>query len=236
MTHTARLATPLTLARTGGALYLLIAVAGGFAIGYLPTILSVPGDAVATALTIADNMELARLGIFAEIMVLLAEIGLTAILYELLTPVSAFWARTAAWSRLLMVAIQGVNIALSGLALNLIGAATSPADVAETTDLLLRLRDTGVDLWGLFFAMHLAILGSLVFASGYLSKILGAAIALGSLGYLFDSLATLVLPGNDIVGLVAMVFLGVSMVGEIGFTFYLLIRGLDEKAYAAITA
>ena len=32
--------------------------------------------------------------------------------------------------------------------------------------------------------------------------------------------------------LFAMVFLGVSMIGEIGFTFYLLIRGLNAKAYA----
>ena len=98
------------------------------------------------------------------------------------------------------------------------------------------LKDTGVKLWGLFFALHLAIMGSLVFVSGYLSKLLGAAIALGSIGYLFDSLSTFVMPGNDIVGLIAMIFLGVSMIGEIGFTFYLLIRGLNAKAYAARTA
>ena len=227
---------PKTLARTAGALYLLIAVAGGFAIGYLPTIINVPGDAVATATNIADNMGLARLGLFAEIVVLLAEIGLTAILFHLLAPVSEMWSRTAAWSRLLMMAIMGVNITASGMALNMIAGAASPADVAGTVDMLLSLRDTGVQLWGLFFALHLAVMGSLVFASGYFSKLLGAAIVLGSIGYLFDSLSTFVLPGNDIVSLIAMVFLGVSMVGEIGFTFYLLIRGLNTKAWDARTA
>ena len=220
------------LARTAGALYLLIAISGGFAIGYLPTVISVPGDAVATAQNMAANIGLARLGLFAEIVVLLAEIGLTAILFHLLAPVSEMWSRTAAWSRLLMVAIMGVNITASGMALNMVASAADPAEIAGTVDLLLRLRDTGVQLWGLFFALHLAILGSLVFFSGYLSKILGAAIALGSIGYLFDSLSTFVLPDNDIVGMIAVVFLGVSMIGEIGFTFYLLIRGLDTKAYA----
>ena len=236
MTNTNLAAAPRTLARTAGALYLLIAVAGGFAIGYLPTIINVPGDVVATATNIAGNMGLARLGLFAEIVVLLAEIGLTAILFHLLAPVSEMWSRTAAWSRLLMVAIMGVNITASGMALNMVATAASPADVAGTVDMLLSLRDTGVKLWGLFFALHLAVMGSLVFASGYLSKILGAAIALGSIGYLFDSLSTFVLPGNDIVSLIAMVFLGVSMVGEIGFTFYLLIRGLNLDAWNARTA
>lgn len=235
MTSTS-VSAPKTLARTAGALYLLIAVAGGFAIGYLPTIINVPGDAVATVTNIADNMGLARLGLFAEIVVLLAEVGLTAILFHLLAPVSEMWSRTAAWSRLLMVAIMGVNITASSMALNMVASAASPADVADTVDMLLSLRDTGVQLWGLFFALHLAVMGSLVFASGYFSKLLGAAIALGSIGYLFDSLSTFVLPGNDIVSLVAMVFLGVSMVGEIGFTFYLLIRGLNLDAWNARTA
>ncbi len=233
MPNAPTIAAPKTAARSAGALYVIIAVAGGFAMGYLPPILSVPGDAVATTQSIADNMALARFGLLSEIVVLLAEIGLTAILYYLLAPVSEAWSRTAAWSRLMMIAIQGVNIALSGTALNLIGGAADTATVADTADMLLALRDTGVELWGLFFALHLAIMGSLVFASGYLPRVLGAAIALGSIGYLFDSLETLVLPGNDIVAWIAVVFLGVSMVGEIGFGLYLLIRGLNTTAWNA---
>ena len=131
------LATPKGLARSAGALYLLIAVAGGFAIGYLPTLISVPGDAVATAQNMAANIGLARLGLFAETVVLLAEIGLTAILFHLLAPVSPMWSRTAAWSRLLMVAIMGVNITASGMALNLVAAAADPASVADSVNMLM---------------------------------------------------------------------------------------------------
>jgi len=131
-----------------------------------------------------------------------------------------------------MVVIMGVNVMLSALALNLVGSAAAPADAAATVSLLLEARNLGVEVWGLFFALHLMLLGLLVFASGYFPHLLGAAIGLGSLGYLFESLSYLVLPGNDVVSMLAAIFLAVSMIGEIGFTFYLLIRGLNAKAWA----
>ena len=236
MTTLASLRSPVGLARSAGALYLLIAVAGGFAIGYLPTVLTVPGDAVATAEAINAHLGLARLGLGAEVVVMLAEIGLTALLFRLLSPVSELAARTAAWARLAMVMIMGVNIMLSAGAIALIDGATVPGAVADAASQMLALRDIGVKLWGFFFALHLALLGGLVFAAPYLPKLFGVLIGLGSLGYLLDSASALLVPGNEPVAFSAAVFLAVSMLGEIGFTFYLLIRGLNARAFPAATA
>ncbi len=236
MTTIAKPLTPIRLARSAGALYLLIAVAGGFSIGYLPTVLSVPGDAVATANALADNLKLARMGLGAESVVLLSEIALTAMLFHLLKPVSELASRTAAWARMSMVVIMGVNIMVSALALNLIGDATLPADVADEVAGLMAFRAIGVKVWGLFFALHLAILGGLVFCAPYLPKVFGLLIGFGSLGYLFDSAAMLLMPNDGLIALLASVFLAVSVIGEIGFTFYLLIRGLNARQWPIQTA
>ncbi len=224
------------MAHSAGALYLLIAVTGGFSIGYLPSVLMVPGNAAATAQSLADNIGLARLGLLAEVVVMLAEVGLTAILFHLLKPVSEIAARTAAWARLSMVVIMGVNIMVSAMALSLVAGAAMPGDVAAEVSGLIELRDIGVKLWGFFFALHLALLGGLVFRAPYLPRVFGLLIGLGSLGYLFDSVETFAASGNEIVMAVAAVFLGVSMIGEIGFTFYLLIRGLNAERWGARTA
>ena len=236
MTTIAQTISPKTLARSAGALYLLIAVAGGFSIGYLPSVLMVPGDAVATAQSLADNIGLARLGLMAEVVVMLAEIGLTAMLFHLLKPVSEMAARTAAWARLSMVMIMGVNIMVSAMALAIVSSAAVPGDVSVQVSGLLEMRDIGVKLWGFMFALHLALLGWLVFLASYLPRAFGLLIGLGSIGYLFDSLETFATPGNQIVSLIAVIFLGVSMLGEIGFTFYLLIRGLNAERWNARAA
>ena len=100
--------TPKGLARSAGVLYLLIAVAGGFAIGYLPTIISVPGATPSPPLRAWPRIwALPGSACLPKSSSYLAEIGLTAILFHLLAPVSEMWSRTAAWSRLMMVAIMG---------------------------------------------------------------------------------------------------------------------------------
>lgn len=236
MTATSQIGSLNRLARTAGALYLLIAVCGAFAIGYLPSVLIVPGDAVATAQNLAGKIGLARIGLLMEVVVMLAEIGLTAILFHLLKPVNEMTARTAAWARLSMVAIMGINIMLSAMALSIVSGAAMPGDVAAQVSGLIELRDIGVKLWGFFFALHLALLGWLVLRAPYLPHIFGVLIGLGSIGYLFDSLETFAAPGNEVVIAVAMVFLGVSMIGEIGFMVYLLIRGLNTERWDARAA
>ena len=43
-------------------------------------------------------------------------------------------------------------------------------------------------LLGIFFGLHLALLGYLIFKSGYIPRILGILLAIAGLGYLIDYL------------------------------------------------
>ncbi len=49
--------SPTAYAKLAGLLYLLIAISGGFSIGYMPSVIMVPGDAATTAQNIIDFFE-----------------------------------------------------------------------------------------------------------------------------------------------------------------------------------
>src|SRR6516162_9374933 len=69
-------ALPRRLARIAGGLYLIIIVGGFFAIGYVPAMLVVPGDVVATAQNIQAHELLYRLGLVAHLIILVCNIPL----------------------------------------------------------------------------------------------------------------------------------------------------------------
>lgn len=79
---------PTRYARIGGALYLVIIVAG--IVGPLLTRdqLIVPGDAAATADSIAASPQLWRIGIVANVVMQLCDVPVMLILFLLLSPVN----------------------------------------------------------------------------------------------------------------------------------------------------
>src|SRR6266699_2589205 len=76
-------ASPRRWARIAGVLYLINIVGGFFAIGYLPATLVVPGDAAATARNMLAHELLYRLGLVAHIIVVLTNIPMTLIFYDI---------------------------------------------------------------------------------------------------------------------------------------------------------
>src|SRR4051812_14797378 len=98
------------LARTAGFLYLLVAVCGGFSFFYMRSAIIVPGDAAGTVTHLLASERLFRLGIVSDAVVFLSEILLTALLYILLRPVSKALSAAAAFARLAMVVMQGMNL------------------------------------------------------------------------------------------------------------------------------
>lgn len=69
-------------ARTAGALYLAIAVCGGFSIGYVPMQI-VAGDPAASAANLLARPGLFKLGVLADSAVILFELVITALLYQM---------------------------------------------------------------------------------------------------------------------------------------------------------
>jgi hypothetical protein len=77
----------------------------------------------------------------------------------------------------------------------------------------------GWDIGIVFFGLHLALLGYLVFKSVYIPKILGILLIIASLGYLVDAFGKFLLPNY---GATIAMF---TFIGELLFMFWLLFKG-----------
>ena len=71
-----------TIARIGGLLYLVNIVVGFFSIGYVPGVIDVVGNPAATTNNIITHEDLYRIGLVAHIIILITNIPLTIIFYE----------------------------------------------------------------------------------------------------------------------------------------------------------
>ena len=222
-------------ARLAGFLILLIAVLAPFSILYLPSTLIVPGDAAATASNVMASEGLFRLGIVVDSVVVLLEIVVIAILYVLLRPVNRTLALVAAFARLAMTVVMAVNVFNSLGVLLLLGDAEYLT--AFETDqlhalvlLFLNLHESGIYIWQVFFGLHWVAVGYLVFKSGYFPRIFGILLIVTCLGYLMDSFGILY-PSSGALSAVSSVVLAVGVIGELSFTLWLLIKGVNVEQW-----
>jgi Domain of unknown function (DUF4386) len=222
------------IARITGILYLAIFVIYPLATS-VRSMLIVPGDAATTAQNVAANETLFRWGMAGESTIFLIEIVLAALLYILLRPVSRSLSMAAALARASEgVVMAATNLFTSILTLALVGGAGYLAAFeAEQQNALALLFQSANDyvilIWGLFFALHLGLLGWLVYRSGFFPKIAGVLLALAGLGYFAQSFGIMVAPGlSDVLSTVVLVL---AVPGELVFTLWLLIKGVDEEKW-----
>src|SRR5215204_973550 len=155
--------SPLVYARVAGFLILIILVVGPFNLIYVPSTLIVPGDAPATADDIRASESLFRLGIVSQSVVFLTEIVLTVLLYVLLRPVSRTLSLVAAFARLAMAVIQGINLLPYFIALLLLSGAGyftvfEPDQVDALVLLFLNAHQYGDYIWQVFFGFQVGLL------------------------------------------------------------------------------
>jgi hypothetical protein len=224
--------SPKTYARFSGLLYLLIAISGGFSMGYVPSVIIDSGDAAATTQNILNNPGLFRLAILGDIVVLLFEVVLTVMLYQLFKPINRTLSLVAAFSRLAMAMVMGVNLLNYLVPLQLLSGSEyfdvfEPAQMESLALLFLECHQYGVYIWGLFFGLHLIALGYLVFQSGYFPKVLGLLMMIGSFGYSFESMSAITQSTYETLSMFINLLLVIAVVGELSFTFWLLIKSID---------
>ena len=234
MTTRTATTSPLVYARLAGLLLLIVAVISAFSIIYVPSTLIVPGDATATADNIGASGGLFQLGIVSDSLIFLAEIAVTVLLYVLLRPVSRMLSLVAAFARLAMSVIMGINLLPYFVALLLVSGAGyltvfEPAQSDALALLFLNVHQDVVYIWQLFFGFHLAVLGYLIYKSGYFPRILGVVMVVAALGYLTDAYGNMLYANYDetfgwIVGVTAIV-------GELPFFLWLLIRGVNVQEW-----
>ena len=217
-----------TTAKITAVLILIMAVIAPFGMLYIPSTLVVPGDAATTAHRIMTSEGLFRLGLVSDSVVFLIEILLTVLLYILLKPVSKTLSLVAAFSRLSMAVIQGINLLNQFIVLLLLSGATylavfAPNQLQALVLLFLNAHAMVVLIWGLFFGFHLLVSGYLVYTSGYLSSIPGVLLIIAGLCYLTQSFGNILLPQSA--GLFTLI--GSLSILEVAFPFWLLIKGVN---------
>lgn len=213
--------SPRFHARLAGVLYLVPMVLGPFSMMFVPSKVLVAGDAAATLTRFTASESLFRLGIASDLLIVLSELALTAVLFVVFDRVNRALALTATFARLAMTAMQGANLMLS------IGALSVAArgDAVQTLSLL-EVHGQGMHLWETVFALHCVVLGVLVFRSGFVPKVFGPLLGLAGAGYALNGLGSLLVPS------MAPVFAGIvgltAVVGEVPFVFWLLIKGVKS--------
>lgn len=215
-------------ARIAGFLYLLLVIIGPYRLIYVPSVILVRGDAVATANNIAAHEMVVRLGILSDLVGSTIGLFVSLALYRLLVRVD----RTLA---VLMVILGGLmvtpiyfaNTINDAAALLLvtrpeIAASFAAAERAGLATLFLRLHHAGEVANEIFWGLWLLPFGLLVYRSRFLPRILGAWLIVNGVAYVVLSVTGVMAPQRE-----AAVFNIASpiMLGEIAITLWLLIVG-----------
>jgi len=224
-------------ARIAGALILIMSPFALFGMIYVPSTLIVPGDAATTANNIMASEGLFRLGLVSASVTFLIEIVLVVMLYVLLKPVSKTLSLVAAFFRLAMTVIQGVNLLNHFTALLLLSGADyltvfKPDQLHALVLLFLNVHEYVAHIWGLFFALHLFFLGYLVYKSGYIPKILGVLLVFSSLCYLIQSFGNFLLPKYEEI----FALVGWISIIELALPLWLVIKGVKDQHPATTEA
>ena len=134
--------------RLTGVLYFIIIATGMFAEFFVRANLIVPGDASATTNNIVAAESLFRLNIFADLVMIICDVGLAILFYLLLKPVSKPLALLASFFRLAQATSLGVNLLNMFLVLQLISGAKYFAvfDSAPVSYTHLRAHETVLDI------------------------------------------------------------------------------------------
>jgi len=213
-------------ARLTGFLYLLLAPLGYFGIGYIPTLI-VSGNVQATISNIASHEMLIRLSIVSAFLEQLVNIFVALLLYKLLNSVNKTMA-------LLMVILLffGVPIAMLN-ELNqfaILQLVNGNANSFSLIPLFLNLHQSGISIAQIFWGLWLFPMGYLVYKSGFIPRVIGVFLILGSLGYLIDSFAFFLFPQLN------LKVSQYTFVGELLIALWLFIKGVNVKKWEKRTS
>lgn len=203
--------------------------------------LFVPADAAATASNILASELLFRMGIASWLIVLVFDAVVAWAIYYLLEPVNRSLSLLAAWFRLVYVAIFGFNMLNWLNALQIIGGANdfTVFETGQRQAQMMQFFDAygyGTNIAFVFFGIHIAILGYLVFKSDFIPQIIGGLLMVASVGYLIDSFASFLsfnYANND--AAFVLIVAVPAVIAELSLTLWLLIRGRKSSLPRMIT-
>ena len=237
MTNAVAETSPTARARILAALSLFVIIAGITAQVFISDRLVVGNDAARTAANIIANRSLYRLGFTIFMLEMVAQVGVSAMFYDLLKPVNRSLARGSANIGLTGCGIKTMARLFYYAPLILLGGASylsaiQPAQLDAMSLAFIKINNQGAAIGVIFFGFEALSRGWLVFKSEFLPRFLGVLSMIAGLGWL-----TFLWPP-----LGSQSFVGVALfaiAGVIATTGWFFICGVDDakwRARAALTA
>jgi hypothetical protein len=185
--------------RWAAILYFLNALPAPFALLYVPSVLIVRGNAVATANNVRNSETFLRFGMAGELFSATLVIFAVLAFYALFKAVNVKYARAMLLLMLISVPISYANV-LNDLAA--ITFASSPEFLSSFAQpqrdalvlFFLRLHNQGLALAQIFWGLWLFPFGVLIWRCGFIPRIIGVFVIIACFGNLISSFALLFLP------------------------------------------
>jgi len=224
-------------ARIAGVLYLVIIITAAFAEIFVRGRLVIDGAAVETAAHILAHEAFYRLGGFADLINLVCDTALALLFYELFKPVCRSLSLLAACFRLTHVAILSVGTFFHFAPLILLKgtsdlSAFSALQLQEGALLSIRFHSQVYTICLVFFGVSCVFLGTLIYRSTFLPRLLGVMMAIAGLCYVTNSFAILLFP--PFASHLFPYILLPGALGEWSLTLWLIVRGVDLQRWTKI--
>lgn len=225
----------LRYAGLAGICYLIIIVTGIFSEVFVRSGIIVSGDAAATASNLLSSRALFRAGFFADCLMLVSDVMVAILLYEVLKPAGRTLSSLAAAFRLTQAAVLALNLLHYYGAMILLTGGTyaeviSPESQNGIAALLLEIHAHGYDLGLIFFAFTCGIQGYLIVKANYIPTWLGYGLIASGIVYIVGSFARFLTP--DLVSALVPIYI-VPLVAELSFCIWLISRGLSKRSRVA---
>jgi hypothetical protein len=224
---------PRALARVAGAFYLVIIALALFGYLYVRSHLIIPSDMAQTATNIAAHEQLYRVGFTAAVIVVICNLPLGLILFELLKVVNPRLALLALLYIVVAATIEAVNVfnymtPLFTLTLPEYASAFRPDQLQALARGANRLFGYAFTVSLTFFGVFCVLTGYLIVRSKFLPAIIGVLMVAAGVYHWIDSFVVfLALPQPP--GL----FRWITLIAELSLALWLLIVGVREAEWRA---
>ena len=209
-----------------GVALVLMAVAAAFSFGYIHNSLVIPTDPNATINNILSLVSLFKAEVFGWIIILICYVVVSFALYYFFKNENRKLSFYTAAVRLVYSAILGVAIFYLIRILNLQGT-------ENTDNRILSHLESFTSFWSfglIIFGIHLILLGFLTIQSKLMHKFWGFLLIFAGISYSVIHLSNHLFPELESQIKTAEMILSAPMaLGEIGFAFWLIIRGGKPK-------
>lgn len=217
-------------ARIAGLLYLLQIPLGVFGILYLPVQIVDRGSWGNTVSNLLAHETTVRLSIVSAVLCALVTVATAHYIAKVLSPVDRRYARLIRLCTLVAAPLTLANELNHVAVLLLLDQPLmlenfSEAQLQAGVSFFLQLHAAGMQLIGIFFGLWLLPMGYLVIRSGYIPKVIGYFLLLTCAGYLADFFIFFLFPSGH------LVISEYTWAGEVMMVGWLLVRGINEKAY-----